>query len=93
VLAKVAISQLRDIEIAVRTAALLAACAPFLSLTAVRLAEKGPLSRGDLLWTALAGSCFLLPAPAFAALIGLDLPTLGGALLVGAVFIALLRRG
>ena len=92
-LAQVAIAGLGGTEIAIRTAALHAACAPFLLLAMVRLAAKGPLSRGDVLWTILAAFCFLLPSLALAALIGPELPTLGGALLGGAAFVALLRRG
>ncbi len=92
-LAQVAIAGLGDTEIAITTAALHAACAPLLLLAMVRLAAQGPLSRRDVLWTALAAMCFVLPSLAFAALIGPELPTLGGALLGGAAFVFLLRRG
>ncbi|MEQ9040298.1 MAG: L-lactate permease [Silicimonas sp.] len=92
-LAQIAITGLTETEIAGRTAALHAVCAPFLLLAMVRLAANGPLSRGDVLWTATAAVCFLLPSLALAALIGPELPTLGGALMGGAAFIVLLRRG
>lgn len=48
-LAQVTIAGLGGTEIAIRTAVLHAACAPFLLLAMVRLAAKGPLSRGDVL--------------------------------------------
>lgn len=92
-LAQIAIAGSLGTEIAVRTAALHAVAAPFLLLTTVWLAAGGPLSRNDVFWTALAAFCFLVPSLAIAALIGPELPTLGGALIGGALFIALLRRG
>ena len=92
-LAQIAIIGGSGTEIAVRTATLHAVAAPFLLLATVRLAASGPLSRKDVLWTALAALCFLIPSLVIAALVGPELPTLAGALIGGAVFIAVLRRG
>jgi lactate permease len=74
------------------TALLHAALAPALLWAMVRMAGEGPLSGAERRWTALAAACFLVPSLALAALAGPELPTLGGALLGAAAFVALLRR-
>lgn len=92
VLAQVTISGLPAQDIAMSTAAMHAVCAPVLLLVMVRLADDAPLSGRILAWTAFAAASFLVPSLLLAALIGPELPTLGGALIGAAVFIAVLRR-
>jgi lactate permease len=53
-------------------------------------AEAGPGAGPG--WALLAAACFLLPYAAIAALVGPELPTLGGALLGGGAFVLALRR-
>jgi lactate permease len=63
----------------------------FLALVVMRLATDAPLSRRQVGLALLAALCFLLPALALAWLSGPELPTLGGALIGGAAFAALIR--
>jgi len=65
---------------------------PLLLLATVRLAGEGPLTPGDLKWSALAAVTFFAPSLAIAWAIGPELPSLGGAFLGGAIFIRLLLR-
>jgi lactate permease len=59
-----------------------------------RLASDRPLDAATFGWCALAAAAFLGPSLALATLAGPELPTLGGALIGGAVFAAILwRRG
>ncbi|KUF10336.1 L-lactate permease [Pseudoponticoccus marisrubri] len=91
-LAQLEVSGLDPRGLALATAALHALCGPLLLTIMVRLAASGPLSLRDIGWTALAAACFALPSVALAALIGPELPTLAGALIGAAVFVALLPR-
>jgi len=63
-----------------------------LALAVMRLAQGGRLTGAQIRLALLAAVCFVLPAMALAWLIGPELPTLGGALLGGALFVALIRR-
>lgn len=63
-----------------------------LSLAVMRLAHDGPLGRRQVGLALLAALCFLVPATALALLTGPELPTLGGALIGGAVFILIVRQ-
>jgi lactate permease len=92
VLAQVEVTGLAAIDIAARTAMMHAVAAPLLLALMVRLAGTGRLTRSDLGWTALAALCFVVPSVALAALAGPELPTLGGALIGAALFVAVLRR-
>jgi lactate permease len=91
-LAQAAISGMAGREIALDVALMHAALGPALLLVAVHLAAPGPLRARDVGWSALAALCFFLPSVALAAAIGPELPSLGGALIGGAIFVALLRR-
>jgi lactate permease len=93
VLTQAEITGLPASEIALRTAVLHTALGTGLLVTVVRLAGEGPLSGRDLRWSAAAAAAFLLPSLALAALVGPELPTLGGALIGLVIFVALLRRG
>ncbi|SDY63856.1 L-lactate permease [Citreimonas salinaria] len=92
VLAQVAVSGLTAQDIALQTAALHAIAAPVLLVAMVRLADEAPLTGRLLGWTAFAAASFLLPSVILAALVGPELPTLGGALIGAAVFVAVLRH-
>jgi lactate permease len=85
------ISGLNPVEIAARTGLLHAVLGLVLLVFAMRMAADQPLSRSDWTWTVLAAACFLLPFLALAMFVGPELPTLGGALVGAACFIALLR--
>lgn len=63
-----------------------------LALAVMRLAQGSALSRGQVGLALLAAACFTLPASALAWFTGPELPSLGGALIGGAVFALLLRR-
>ncbi len=63
-----------------------------LALGVMRLAGDGPLSRRQAGLAVMAALCFALPALALAWLAGPELPTLGGALVGGAVFAMIVRR-
>lgn len=91
VLAQVGLTGLEAGAIAWRTALLHAMLGPLLMLFFVRTLAASGLAPG-LGWPALAAAAFLLPAFALAALLGPELPTLGAALLGGALFAWALRR-
>jgi lactate permease len=90
VLTQAEISGLPGDEIAWRTALIHAALGIILVLALVRLASDDRLRPGLLLWTFGAAAAFLLPSVLLAALVGPELPTLGGALIGGALFACLL---
>jgi lactate permease len=79
-------------QIAAATALLHALAGFVLLLTLARLADDAPLRRSDAGWSLLAGVCFYLPSVALAVFAGPELPTLGGALLGGLTFAAILWR-
>jgi len=93
VLAQVSLTGIDAAEIAWRTALLHAMSGGLLMAFFVwTLREDGPDTAAPLLgWAAVAAAAFLLPSLAFAALIGPELATLGGALVGGAIFVVLLR--
>lgn len=64
-----------------------------LALVVVRLANDGPMTLRHSGLAALAAACFVLPAGVLAVMVGPEVPTLGGALLGGAVFAMLTRKG
>lgn len=64
-----------------------------LALWVMRLATDAPLTRRQVGIALLAALCFLAPALLLAGLAGPELPTLGGALIGGAIFAWLLRPG
>lgn len=93
VAAQVALTGLDAREIAWRTALLNALLAPVLLVVFARLLPgQGEPRRPVATWVAFAGAAFLLPSLAFAALLGPELPTLGGALVGGALFGLALRH-
>ena len=63
-----------------------------LALAVMRLAQDDSLTGAQVRLAILAAVCFVLPATALAWVIGPELPTLGGALVGGAVFAALVRQ-
>lgn len=63
-----------------------------LALAVMRLAQDDNLTGAQIRLATLAAACFVLPATALAWVIGPELPTLGGALVGGAVFAALVRQ-
>ncbi len=91
-LAQLELSGLDPRDLAGRIALLHAALGWILLLLMVRLAGEGPLKRADIGWSALAAVCFFVPFIALAALTGPEVPSLGGALLGGFVFVLILRR-
>lgn len=62
-----------------------------LSVWVMRLATGEPLTRKHMGIALLAALCFLVPALLLAALAGPELPTLGGALIGGAIFAGVMR--
>lgn len=92
VLTQVEITGLDGRDIATAAAAIHALIGAIFLVVLVRLAGYGPLTRADGAWTALAGGCFFVPSLALAATVGPELPTLGGALIGGAVFVVVLWR-
>ncbi len=62
-----------------------------LALAVMRLAQEGRLVWAQIRLALLAVVCFTLPATALAWLTGPELTTLGGALLGGALFVAVIR--
>ncbi len=81
-------------EIATAAALMHALLGVMLVIAVARLASDGPLDAPTLGWCALAAAAFLGPSLLLATLAGPELPTLGGALIGGAAFAALLwRRG
>jgi lactate permease len=91
-LAQAAISGLEGRSIAASVALMHAVLGPLLLLATLRLAAPGPLAWRDIGWALVAAACFFVPSVALAATIGPELPSLGGALIGGAAFVALLRR-
>lgn len=63
-----------------------------LALAVMRLASEKALTRRQIGLACLAALCFVLPATLLAWLAGPELPTLGGALIGGAAFAALVRK-
>ncbi|TVR06564.1 MAG: L-lactate permease [Salinarimonadaceae bacterium] len=78
-------------ELATLTMGLHALPLLMLALFVMRLASDAPLTRRQAGIALLAGLCFLIPALILAWLAGPELPTLGGALIGGAVFAWLMR--
>lgn len=62
-----------------------------LALWVMRLATEAPLTRGHAGIALFAALCFLLPALMLAGLAGPEVPTLGGALIGGAIFAGVMR--
>lgn len=93
VLAQAEITGVAASSIAFPTGLLHALFGSILIVFLTRMADERPLSGSDLKWMAAAAACFLLPFFSLAALVGPELPTIGGALVGGAAFVALLRRG
>jgi lactate permease len=91
-LAQVELSGLDPAALAGRVALVHALLGPGLLLAMVKLADDGPLTRADLALSAVAAAAFLLPALAIAALVGPEVPSLGGALVGAVVFVLFLRR-
>ncbi len=91
-LAQIEVSGLDPRSVAAATAMLHALPGALLLLLMVRLAGDRPLSRADLGWSALAALCFFVPSLALARLVGPELPSLGGAMVGAAAFLAFLRR-
>ncbi|WP_230533367.1 L-lactate permease [Microvirga roseola] len=91
VLAQAALTDLSVAEIAATTGLLHGLLGVILVLFLVRLAGDEPPSIRQWGWALLAAACFLVPFAGFAWITGPELPTLGGALLGGACFIAVLR--
>jgi lactate permease len=93
VAAQAAITGLPGLELGAATAPyhlLLGWIIPFVLLGLAGSTGRPP-QRTDWGWAALAGLCFLLPYFLIARYLGPELPTLGGALLGGMVFIGFLR--
>ncbi len=90
-LAQVALTGLDAVEIAWRTALLHALLGGLLMAFFARTLAAAGHAPGPG-WAALAAAGFLLPSLALAALLGPELATLGGALVGGALFVAVLRR-
>lgn len=63
-----------------------------LALVVMRLAQHGRLAGAQIRLALLAALCFVLPAALLAWTTGPELPTLGGALIGGAIFVVLVRR-
>ncbi len=91
-LAQVALLDLSARALAGWTMALHLVPLPLLALAVMRLASEGPLSRRQVGLALLAAGCFALPALALAWLAGPELPSLGGALIGGALFALMVRR-
>jgi lactate permease len=95
VFSQVALTGLDAVAIAGSTALLHTVLAPILLIFVVRLAREEPdgtvTAGASWLWAVLAGVCFLVPFYLIAVTIGPELPSLGGALIGGLVFILILR--
>ena len=63
-----------------------------LLLATVRLAAPDPLRPSDYGWSALAALSFFVPSVLLAALVGPEVPSLGGALIGAVIFVLILRR-
>jgi len=93
VAAQAALSGLSGLEIAAATAPyhlLLGWVMPFVLLWLARQPGR-PTAGADWFWAALAGLGFLLPYFLIASFLGPELPTLGGALLGGLLFVRAVR--
>lgn len=90
-LAQTGLLDLAPAQLAVLTTGLHALPLCLLSLWVMRLATDAPLTRRHVVIALLAALCFLIPALLLAWLAGPELPTLGGALIGGAVFAGVLR--
>jgi lactate permease len=94
IFAQIAITGQEGLALASATALLHAMLAPILLVFLFRIAGEGAPAhdtRGAA-WLGLAALCFLIPFFLIATFVGPELPTLGGALLGGMVFIAMLWR-
>jgi lactate permease len=91
-LAQIELTGLSPTALAGPIAANHAVLGPGLLLLMVRLAGDGPLTRTDMVTTAVAAACFFVPFLAIAALVGPEVPSLGGALAGVVVFVLYLRR-
>jgi lactate permease len=91
-LVQVELTGLDPAALAGRIAALHALLGPGLLLLMLRLADEGPLTRRDLANAAVAAAAFFLPSVALAALVGPEVPSLGGALAGAVLFLLYLRR-
>ncbi len=95
VLAQLALTPFAAVELSRATGLLHAALGTLMLAAAMRAAAQAQPSvaaAGPILpWTALAAACFFLPFAAFAAFVGPELPTLGGALAGGLAFVLLVR--
>jgi len=91
VLAQVAATGLDGVAIAGATALLHLAVAGLLAVLVMRLASEAPLDAAQVGLALLAAFAFTLPATALAVLAGPEVATLGGALIGGACFAALVR--
>jgi lactate permease len=91
IFAQAEITALSPHAIGVTTALLHAALGVILLLFVMRIAS-GTITPGSAAWAGIAATCFLAPYLTFAIIAGPELPTLGGALIGGGVFIAILRR-
>lgn len=80
-LAQLLVVQAAPSALALQTAILHACAGPVLLAIMVRLAGSRPMRWRDLAWVLFAAACFLVPSLALAAVIGPELPTLGGALI------------
>jgi lactate permease len=92
VVAQGEITGLSTLEIARQTGLLHGVLGFLLLLFLLRATDDAPLSWHDLCRAALAAVCFLVPFVLLAAWVGPELPTLGGGLVGGVCFVALLRR-
>lgn len=96
VVPQAAATGLSGLEISRATGLLHAILGAILLVFLVRMAgpaaeRSGPKQRGSWGWLCLAAPCFLVPFLGIAVFVGPELPTLGGALIGGLLFIALLR--
>jgi lactate permease len=91
-LTQIAISGLAPAPLAGTVALLNVLPGLVLLLATVRLAADGPLRPADYGWTAFAAVAFFVPSVALAALVGPEIPSLGGALIGAVLFILVLRR-
>lgn len=90
-LAQIGLLGLPGVQLAALTMMVHALPLCVLSIWVLRLAIDGPLTRRHVGIALLAALCFLTPALLLAVLAGPELPTLGGALIGGAIFAAVMR--
>ena len=96
VLPQVSITGLSGLELAHGTALMHALLGGILLIFLYRISGGGPMpsrarKRAPWGWAALAALCFLVPYFLVATFIGPELPTLAGAMVGGAIFVAVLR--